>query len=197
MSTEGTGADEPPEDRDDPFAMLSSLLGGVESSGNAGPLAGLLEQAQAMQAGMEQAQAELASSRVEGSAGGGLVTATMTGTGDLLALRIDPSVVDPADVETLADLVVAAVRVGAEEARRLGEESVGAAIPGLPDIGALTDSGVPADPGVLRDDRGVGILSELPDLGPDSRPAGDAPDDDDIGPAGGPAGGPVGGAPRV
>ena len=53
-----------------------------------------------------------------GSAGGGLVTAVVNGSGDLLRIRIDPSVVDPADVETLEDLVIAAVH----DARRAAEE---------------------------------------------------------------------------
>ena len=73
-------------------------------------------QAQQMQAEMERAQASLAESEVTGSAGGGLVTAVVNGSGDLLRLRIDPSVVDPADIETLEDLIVAAVH----DARRVG-----------------------------------------------------------------------------
>lgn len=76
-------------------------LGGLDMSS-------LLAQAQAVQAQMSQAQDQLAHSTFEGTAGGGLVTATVTGMGELTALRISPEAVDPEDTETLADLVVAA-----------------------------------------------------------------------------------------
>jgi DNA-binding YbaB/EbfC family protein len=77
----------------------------------------LLQQAQQMQAEMERAQASLAESEVTGSAGNGLVNVVVNGSGDLLRLRIDPSVVDPEDIETLEDLIVAAVH----DARRSAE----------------------------------------------------------------------------
>jgi nucleoid-associated protein EbfC len=70
----------------------------------------LLQQAQKMQEQMVAAQEELAQAEVQGSAGGGLVTATVSGRGELKALAIDPRAVDPDDTETLADLVLAAVR---------------------------------------------------------------------------------------
>ena len=73
-------------------------------------LSSLLQQAQQLQERLLETQAELAESRVEGSAGGGLVKATVTGTGDLVALEIAPEACDPTDTETLADLVMAAVR---------------------------------------------------------------------------------------
>ncbi len=96
----------------------------------------LMKQAQKMQAQLEAAQAELAETQVEGSAGGGLVKATVTGAGELLALVIDPKAVDPEDVETLADLVVAAVRDANGNASALQEQKLGpvggAGIPGLP-----------------------------------------------------------------
>ena len=72
----------------------------------------LLKQAQKMQQQLMDAQAELAEARVEGNAGGGLVTATVTGGGELVGLVIDPKAVDPDDTETLADLVLAAVHDG-------------------------------------------------------------------------------------
>ncbi len=74
--------------------------------------------AQQMQAEMERAQATLAEAEVTGSAGGGVVTAVATAGGELRSVRIDPSVVDPSDVETLEDLIVAAVH----DARRAAEE---------------------------------------------------------------------------
>jgi DNA-binding YbaB/EbfC family protein len=73
-------------------------------------MAQLLKQAQQMQQQLVAAQEELAQAEVTGSAGGGLVSATMTGDGELTALTIAPAAVDPDDIETLQDLVVAAVR---------------------------------------------------------------------------------------
>jgi len=67
----------------------------------------MMQQAQAMQS---KVQAELDALRLEGSAGGGLVRIEMTGAKEVLAVRIDPSAVDPPDVETLQDLVLAALR---------------------------------------------------------------------------------------
>lgn len=88
-------------------------------------LGALLQQAQQMQADMAQAQADLADTEVTGHAGGGLVSATVTGDGQLRSLVIDPSVVDPADVETLADLIIAAVRDAGRAAAELAEQAMG------------------------------------------------------------------------
>ena len=81
-------------------------------------LAQLMKQAQQMQQQLVAAQEELAATEVTGTAGGGLVSATMTGDGELTVLTIAPAVVDPDDVETLQDLVVAAIR----DAKRLADE---------------------------------------------------------------------------
>jgi DNA-binding YbaB/EbfC family protein len=101
----------------------------------------LLEQATAMQQQLMAAQEELANARVEGSAGGGLVKATVTGTGDLVGLVIDPEVCDPNDPDTLADLVVAAVRDAAENAQRVAAQQMGELTGGFggeaPDLGKL------------------------------------------------------------
>ena len=69
----------------------------------------MMKQAQEMQAKMEAMQAQLESVEIDGASGGGLVTATLTGKGELRRLKIDPSLVDPSDVEVLEDLVIAAV----------------------------------------------------------------------------------------
>jgi DNA-binding YbaB/EbfC family protein len=69
----------------------------------------LMQQAQKMQEQLMSAQTELAQTQVTGQAGGGLVTATVSGVGEVLALVIDPKVVDPEDVETLQDLVIGAL----------------------------------------------------------------------------------------
>ena len=97
----------------------------------------LMKQAQKMQQQLEEAQAELAAAEVTGSAGGGLVTATLTGAGELVSLTIDPKAVDPEDVETLQDLVVAAVRdahrlVGELAAQKMGPVTGGLGGLGLP-----------------------------------------------------------------
>jgi DNA-binding YbaB/EbfC family protein len=97
----------------------------------------MLKQAQKLQQQMQQTQAELAATQIEGSAGGGLVGATVTGAGELLALRIDPKVVDPDDVETLSDLIVAAVRDANANAQKLAEERMG------PLTGMLGGGGIP------------------------------------------------------
>jgi DNA-binding YbaB/EbfC family protein len=77
----------------------------------------MMQQAQAMQ---NQVQAELDALRVEGSAGGGLVRIEMTGTKDVVSVKVDPSAVDPADLETLQDLLLAALR----DASRQVDEAV-------------------------------------------------------------------------
>ena len=71
-------------------------------------LGNLMKQAQQMQAKVEQMQTELAEIEVEGSAGAGMVAAVMTGKGELKRLKIDPSLVNPGEVEVLEDLIVAA-----------------------------------------------------------------------------------------
>ncbi|MEV4975438.1 YbaB/EbfC family nucleoid-associated protein [Streptomyces scopuliridis] len=98
----------------------------------------LLQQAQKMQQDLARAQEELADAEVEGQAGGGLVKATVNGSGELRALVIDPKAVDPEDTETLADLVVAAVHAANDNAQQLQQEKLGplaqglGGMPGLP-----------------------------------------------------------------
>ena len=97
----------------------------------------LLKQAQKMQEELGKVQQELAETKVSGSAGGGLVEATVTGSGELVALAIAPAAVDPEDTETLADLVLAAVRdannkVQAVTAAKLGPLAGGLGGGGLP-----------------------------------------------------------------
>jgi DNA-binding YbaB/EbfC family protein len=68
----------------------------------------ILQQAQKMQQDLMSAQAELAEAEVTGQAGGELVTVTLSGSGEVRSVTIDPKVVDPDDVETLQDLIVGA-----------------------------------------------------------------------------------------
>ncbi|KIQ16590.1 nucleoid-associated protein [Rhodococcus sp. Leaf7] len=99
----------------------------------------LLQQAQQMQQQLMAAQAEIAATEVTGSAGGGLVVATVKGSGEVVGLTIDPKVVDPDDVDTLQDLVIGAIadasRAAAEVAsQKLGPLAglAGGGLPGLP-----------------------------------------------------------------
>jgi len=144
-------------------------------------------QAQQMQAEMERAQESLAAAEVTGTAGGGLVTAVVAGGGELRRIRIDPSVVDPADVETLEDLVVAAVHDARRAAEELVSDTIGSVAGGL--AGSLDLStlglpglgGFPGFGGVLeeddRDDRDDD--TDDPEVGYDSDDP-DDPDDPDV-----------------
>lgn len=71
-------------------------------------LAGLMKQASQMQSRMEEVQNTLNALTVEGTSGAGLVNVTLTGKGDMRALRIDPKLADPGEIEMLQDLIVAA-----------------------------------------------------------------------------------------
>jgi nucleoid-associated protein EbfC len=95
----------------------------------------LMKQAQKMQEQLEAAQAELAAATVTGTAGGGLVTATVSGSGELQALEIDPKAVDPEDIETLQDLIVAAVRDANRAATELANEKMGPVAGGIGGLG--------------------------------------------------------------
>jgi nucleoid-associated protein EbfC len=73
-------------------------------------LAGLMKQAQQMQSKMEEMQAKLEALEITGEAGAGMVKVTLNGKNDLKKIRIDPSIVNPADAEILEDLILAAHR---------------------------------------------------------------------------------------
>jgi hypothetical protein len=93
----------------------------------------MLKQAKEMQERMDR---ELAALRAEGSSGGGMVVATLDGRKNVIALRLDPEVVNRDDVDMLQDLIVAALhdaaaKVDAEVARKLGGLGAGLKIPGL------------------------------------------------------------------
>jgi DNA-binding YbaB/EbfC family protein len=94
----------------------------------------LMKQAQQMQRKLAAAQAELAEAQLTGTAGGGLVSATMSGSGELLSLSIDPQAIDPEDAETLQDLVVAAVRDAHRAVQELSEQTLGPLTGGMPGL---------------------------------------------------------------
>jgi DNA-binding YbaB/EbfC family protein len=84
-----------------------------------------------MQQEMARVQKELETETVDGSAGGGVVRATVTGKQELVGLEIDPSAVDPEDVEMLQDLVMAAVNDALRASAQLAEQKMGAVTAGL------------------------------------------------------------------
>jgi DNA-binding YbaB/EbfC family protein len=95
----------------------------------------LQRMAMQLQQDMARIQAELAETEVEGSSGGGVVRAVVTGKQELLTITIDPSAVDPEDVDMLQDLVVAAVNDALESSRKLAEQKMGALTGGLGGLG--------------------------------------------------------------
>ena len=96
----------------------------------------LMKQAQRMKAELERIQEEAAEKRVEGTAGGGMVTVTADGRGEIVAVKIDPEVAQSGDLEMLQDLIVAATNEALRRARELlsnemGRMTGGLNIPGL------------------------------------------------------------------
>lgn len=97
----------------------------------------LMKEAQKAQRQVAEAQERLAGMTVEGSAGAGMVTATASGEGTITAVRIDPTVVDPQDVEMLEDLITAAVSEAQRRAKELQEKEMGSAMGGLGGMGGM------------------------------------------------------------
>ena len=101
-----------------------------------GGIGNIMKQAQQMQRRMAELQEELGKKQVEASAGGGMVTAVVSGKQQLLDLKIDPAAVDPEDVEMLQDLVTAAVNEAIKQSQQMASEEMskftgGMNIPGL------------------------------------------------------------------
>ncbi len=96
----------------------------------------LMKQAQQMQAGLAAKQEELANQTVEASVGGGKVNVVATCAGDVVSIKIDPSVIDPADAEFLEDLVLKGVQEAIskgkdQSAAEMKKLTGGLGIPGL------------------------------------------------------------------
>jgi DNA-binding YbaB/EbfC family protein len=103
---------------------------------NIGAMGNLLKQAQEMQARMAKVQDELAHKTVQGSAGGGMVEATVNGQFNVTAIKIEPSVINPDEKEMLEDLILAAINDGVRKARELVSSEMskltgGLKIPGM------------------------------------------------------------------
>ncbi|MBV9513390.1 MAG: YbaB/EbfC family nucleoid-associated protein [Mycobacteriaceae bacterium] len=94
-------------------------------------MSALLAQAQQMQQQLMEAQEQLAASEVHGQAGGGLVQVTMKGSGEVVAVSIDPKVVDPGDIETLQDLIVGALGDASKQVTILAQSRLGPLAGGL------------------------------------------------------------------
>ena len=146
----------------------------------------LLAAAQQMQDQLMNAQQELADAVVEGSAGGGLVKAKVNGQGDLVDLTISPAVIEDGDAEdtaqTIADLVLAAVRDANQAAADLQAEKMGPLASG---IGALGGPGAGAGPGTPSPGApgtpGPGSIPPIPGVGDfPSQPHGGEPRGDDL-----------------
>ncbi len=90
-----------------------------------------MKMVQQMQARLEKVQRELAETVVEGTAGGGVVTARVTAAREFRGIQIDPAAVDPEDVEVLEDLITAAIQDAMERATAVAEEKMGALTGGM------------------------------------------------------------------
>jgi DNA-binding YbaB/EbfC family protein len=95
----------------------------------------MMEQMQEMQAQMAQAQEDLKNETVQATAGGGMVTVTATGAGEIKQIVIDPKAIDPDDPEMLADMVTAAVNEALRSSQSLVESKLGPALGGLQGLG--------------------------------------------------------------
>jgi DNA-binding YbaB/EbfC family protein len=107
----------------------------------------MLKQVQKMQQDMEQAQEQLAEETVEASAGGGMITVTVSGDLQVRSVKIEPTAVDPEDVEMLCDLVLAATNEALRSAQDLAASKMSAVTGGL-DPGALGGLGGLGLPGL-------------------------------------------------
>ena len=99
--------------------------------GNAGNLGGMMKQAKKAMESLQKAQEELAEEKVEATSGGGMVKAVVTGMGEFVEIKINPSAVDPDDVEMLEDLVSSAIREALATANKMKEERMGDLTGGL------------------------------------------------------------------
>src|SRR5690348_14503396 len=110
---------------------MARKLPGLGSMGGLGNIGNLMKEAQKTAERMQNVETELSETTLEATSGGGMVTATVTGAGQVVGLTIDPKVVDPDDVEMLQDLVLSAIREALEQAGRMREEKIQSITGGL------------------------------------------------------------------
>src|ERR1700741_5630304 len=96
-----------------------------------GDMSALLAQAQQRQQKLREAQQQLANAEVHGQAGGGLVEVVVKGSGEVVAVKIDPTVVNPEDIETLQDLIVGAMADASKQVTRMAQEQLGSLAGGM------------------------------------------------------------------
>jgi nucleoid-associated protein EbfC len=94
-------------------------------------MSALLAQAQQMQQKLMEAQHQLANAEIHGQAGGGLVEVVVKGSGEVVAVKIDPKVVDPNDIETLQDLIVGAMGNASKQVTQMAQERLGSLAGGM------------------------------------------------------------------
>jgi len=104
------------------------------SNGKMPDLNQLMKQAQKLQGDVAKVQEEIAKMTCDGAAGGGMVTATVNGTFEVVRIKIDKSVVDPSDIGMLEDLVTAAVNAAGEKMRELSKQKMSAVMGGMPGL---------------------------------------------------------------
>ena len=109
-------------------------------------MSALLAQAQQMQQKLLEAQQQLANAEVHGQAGGGLVEVVVKGSGQVVAVKIDPTVVDPGDIETLQDLIVGAMADASTQVTKMAQERLGALAGGMAKPPAQPPAQPPAPP---------------------------------------------------
>jgi DNA-binding YbaB/EbfC family protein len=91
----------------------------------------ILSQAQEMQKNFQKIQDELQQKVVSGSAGGGMVSVEVSGTGQMKKIKLEPSVVNPADIEMLEDLIVVAIADAQQKAQKMAQDEMGKLTGGL------------------------------------------------------------------
>ena len=110
-----------------------------QSGGPAGGMAGMLKQAQKMQEDMAAKQEELEAAEYEVSAGGGMVTVRINGKKQILSLDVKEDIVDPDDIETMTDIIVAAVNEAIRKVEDAASEEMAKItgqmnLPGMPGL---------------------------------------------------------------
>ena len=111
------------------------------SNGKMPDMAALMKQAQKLQGDVAKVQEELAKMECEGAAGGGMVTATVNGAFEVVRVKIDKSVVDPADIGMLEDLVTAAINAAGAKVRETSKQKMSGVMGGM--------GGLPGMPGLF------------------------------------------------
>lgn len=111
----------------------------IPKNGGAGNMTNMLKQAQKMQEDMAALQAELENREYEVSAGGGMVTVKINGKKEILSIDVKPEIVDPDDIETMSDIITAAVNQAIKKVEEVSSEEMSKitgqlAMPGMPGI---------------------------------------------------------------